>query len=269
MGPTPATWPMLFVWDPPRRTEAPEYTTAKVQFPEALVPPHQVRACPLEVRVHHLRDVWVPSLELHGESSTNFLLADHVSDAWTEQYRTLLEYAGLLMMHSPRLETFDRCDPSIAQYFAPAPSVAGSALHVCIRGFFPSMLAGAIVRQVEDHLAQPHAFPPNTTSMKKWAIASLMGFPDTPIAWRTAYPGLGLALGSGQSLQGAGRPQPSPPARKARGKGVLRRGESEHGFLRTGENGWTAFLFPAPSTGTAARRQGALFIESLELDTRN
>ena len=265
MGPAAATWPMLFVWDPPQHTDASGYAGADIKFPPALVPPHKVRACPLEVRVHHLQDVWVPNLETRRD----LLLADHTSDVWIEQYQTLLEYAGLLMMHSPRLETFDRCDPAIAQYFVPAPCAAGTMLHIHIRGFVPSTLAGAIVHRVEEHLAQPNVLPTNMASIGQWAIASLTGFPDTPIAWRSAYPGLGLALGSGQSLQDAGQTRPSPSARKARGKGVLRRGESEHGFLRTGENGWTALLLPTFPTGASAPRQGTLFVESLELDTRN
>lgn len=76
---------------------------------------------------------------------------------------------------------------------------------------------------------------------------------------------MGLALGSATALpegmhDGLNAAQ---RARKVRRKSHTRRGESEHGFFQTGENGWTILLSP-PSR----KREGAVaLIESVELDT--
>lgn len=171
-------------------------------------------------------------------------------------------------MASPRLQTFDRCEPSIAQYFVPEPCAQGSLIHFRIRGMFPPALADAVVRTIEAWLVR-QTQSASQQPLGSWAAVTLAGFPDTPVAWRTHEPGLGLALGSGQSLHASTSTQPTPSPRKARGKGVVRRGESEHGILRTGENGWTAFLFHSRATISTQEQNGTLFVESVELDTHS
>lgn len=263
-----ASWTMLFAWTPPAQHDRDplDPPSGTVAFPPHLVPTNSVRTLPLETRARAVRDVWVPCLAGGDAPLVNTLLQNSPTEDWREACAALMEYIGLAAASSPRLQTYDRCEPSLAQYHPIDPSAEGSLLHLCIRGIFTPALADAIVQRIEASLkrhAKQHG-PPHTGS---WAAVTLSGFPDTPVAWRSRNPGLGLALGSGLALY-APETQPSPPAHKARRKGTVRRGETEHGILRTGENGWSALLFQGAPTDTL-HRTGTLFVESLELDTRN
>lgn len=264
-----ASWTMLFSWVPPVHIQAEEYESKKPAFPPSLVPPENIRSLPLECYVTTRPDMWIPCLGESDVPMANTLIPDQASETWKEQYSALLEYVGLATIASPRLQTFDRCDPSLAQYDTPAPCTAGTFVHVQMRGMFPPALARAVIHTLNTWLE--HQKGPSVTPARigSWAAVSLTGFPDTSIAWRSRYPGLGLALGSGHSLNGTQPASPSPPARKARGKGIVRRGESEHGMLRTGENGWNAIVLHPPACNPGIHRRGTLFVESLELDTRN
>jgi len=98
-----------------------------------------------------------------------------------------------------------------------------------------------------------------------WASITVSGFSDSPIAWTSKYPGLGLALGSASSRSDAFRDgyNAAQRARKVRRKSHTRRGESEHGLFRTGENGWTMLL----SSDRSQHKGHVALIDSVELDT--
>lgn len=140
--------------------------------------------------------------------------------------------------------------------YAPPPDFApGSCLHMQVAGLLPPALVAQCWGLVWDW-AEAH---------RSCAAISVWGFTDTPVAWQSRYPGHALPLGSGA------RPGMAPPddgytaaqrARKVRRKGHTRAGETEHGILRTGENGYTILLWPAQSDPAPVR-----LLESVELDT--
>jgi len=225
---TVATWPMMCVWSPPMsQTQKSQRIWAPIEFPSV-----QTEPLPLNVHMDVLDDVWIPC----GQASLH----------------ECLEYTALASMHASRLKTFDRVEPHVALYAPPDPSTPGSLLHLRFRGIYPPSLAAALIDALQSWMETCGAASP-------WAAITAIGFADAPVAWQSRYPGLGLALGSGHSLGDA------PPddgwsavqrASKVRRKGHIRRGESEHGFLRTGEHGWTLLVGPRP-----------VLVESVEMDT--
>lgn len=257
-----ATWPMFFVWTPPAKPEAcpDDVMHAPVVFP-ASVPEDSVRRIALDVHTETYPDRWLPCLAQQpdaDDSLADTLLPHQASEAWESARDQLLAFAGLASADSARLQTFDRCPPHVAQYVPMEPSMPGTLVHVRVQGMFAPSFASTVLHTVETWLRSR----PESPNVGNWACITLTGFPDTPLAWCSRYPGLGLALGSGLSVHDTDV-RVQPVASKARRKGTLRRGESEHGIVRTGENGWTALLLPA------SPRSGTLFVESLELDTRN
>ncbi|WFD42479.1 hypothetical protein MPSI1_001124 [Malassezia psittaci] len=256
-----AAWPFLFVWTPPFSLEEDDYKGGSIQFPSDLVPLEMVRPCSLNITSDILNDVWVPQLLIPRkalEKSERITLFD--------QQTSFLEYTGLASVASPRVRTYDRCDSSIAFYSVPEPCVPGLLHRIRIRGMLPSSLVTAIVKILQGVSGTSSGSLKKRSTRPPWAYVSVIGFPDTPIAWRTREPGLGLGLGSGKSIHQMASETTTASLHQSRKKGVLRRGESEHGFLRTGENGWSAFML-APEQ--EAFVEGTLFIESLELDTYN
>ena len=249
-----STWPMLMVWTPPSTLTASDKPRiwAPIEHAALLRSSAALRFLPMDIAIQTIDDVVVPTgtIDLHEDENEAFeKVWDHV------------EWAGIMAWHSPRIRTFDRCDPYVALYRVPTPHTPSCCTHFRLRGFLPTLLLQQLVAMVWQNSAS--SFSASTP----WAILSLSGFRDTPIAWRTKYPGLGLALGSGSSLM-----QPAPDdgytagqrAKKVRRKGHIRRGESEHGFMQSGENGWHLLFFPPSSDA-----QGAIaFLESMEIDTR-
>ncbi|WFD31404.1 ribonuclease P [Malassezia sp. CBS 17886] len=297
-----ATWDMFFVWVPPRTCGASLRIWAPIAFPDALVCRRDVRMLHTSVDAEDVTDVWVPSMVAShgdGEGQTrrgtvddrahstgvetqeddNFVpptptdaAAMHVPAALVHRTErglpstftaALLEWSGLAAYASPRLHTYDRCEPAVASYAPPLGSTPGSFIRIRIAGFLPPSLVRALVHTVWN--SDAHGGLP-------WASFAVSGFADAPVAWCSRHPGLGLALGSGESL--AGTAQTRAPravgARAKRRKGHVRTGESEHGLLRTGENGWTAYLLPRELCGqTGSARRSAAVFESVELDTHN
>ena len=237
---TPATWSMLLVWTPPA---SPNAQRPRVWAPVEYDALRSVRHLSPDVCLDIHSDVWVPA--------SVDICQDTMQDMWSSLHAHL-EWLGLAMWPSPRLRTYDRCDHRIAMYEPPAPSSPSSFVQMTVRGFLTPML---LVRVLECVWA----------SSLPWASLTVSGFADAPIAWASKYPGVGLALGSATALpegmhDGLNAAQ---RARKVRRKSHTRRGESEHGFFQTGENGWTILLSP-PSR----KREGAVaLIESVELDT--
>ncbi|WFD20012.1 ribonuclease P [Malassezia caprae] len=234
-----ASWPCLFVWTPPTPLNAaPARAWAPITLPEALVDPRHVRSVEPDAVVRMHEDVWVPS-------------ACAPSDVGP-----CLEWAGLMALPSPRLRAFDRCEPHVCLYDPPPGSTPGACLHLRVVGLLPPALVARCLQLAWDW-AETH---------RSVAALSVSGFTDTPIAWQSKYPGHGLPLGSG-ALAG-----PAPDdgrtaatrARKVRRKGHIRAGETEHGLLRTGENGYTVLLFPECRAPGEAQVH---LLESVELDT--
>jgi len=237
-----ASWPCLFVWTPPTSLDAASARAwAPITLPESLVDPRNVRPVEPDVVVRMYEDVWVPSCAC----------APGPGDVgpW-------LEWAGLMALPSPRLRAFDRCEPYVCMYDPPPGSAPGACLHLRVVGLLPPALVEQCLQLVWDWV-EAH---------RSVAALSVGGFTDTPIAWQSKYPGHALPLGSG-ALAG-----PAPDdgrtaatrARKVRRKGHIRAGETEHGILRTGENGYTVLLFP--ERGAAGDAQ-VFLLESVELDT--
>lgn len=236
----PATWSMLLVWTPPT---SPDTLSPRVWAPMDYEALRFVRPLTPDVHLDIHSDVWVPA-------SIDICL-DSMQDIWSSLHDHL-EWIGLAMWPSPRLRTYDRCDHRIAMYEPPATSSPGTFAQMTVRGLLTPML---LVRVLECIWA----------SSLPWASAAVSGFADAPIAWTSKYPCVGLALGSATAMPESMHDgyTAAQRARKVRRKSHTRRGESEHGFLRTGENGWTILLSP-PS----CKREGAMaLIESVELDT--
>ncbi|WFD06908.1 ribonuclease P [Malassezia vespertilionis] len=233
-------WALFFVWTPPQDlTAGSRKSWAPIVFPSSV--------CAADVHPVHTKldaadidDAWIPCWN-ETVACTAPLESDQGADACTG----LLEWAGLAALHSPRLRTYDRCDATIAQYTPMAPSSPGRYWHLSARGIFPPSLLLKVQMAV-------------LATRPAWAVMTATGFTDTPVAWRSKHPGLGLALGSGASLAA----QDAPVTKKARHKGHTRRGEAEHGMLRTGENGWTLLMRRAAPTAYAS-----LLVASVELDT--
>lgn len=238
-----ASWPCLFVWTPPAPPNASlARVWAPIAFPEKLVDPSHVRPVAPATMVHLYEDVWVPS---------------RPTAPGPEEVGLWLEWAGLMALPSPRLRAFDRCEPHVCFYDPPPMSTPGACLHGRVVGLLPPALLAQCL-----HIAWTWAETHHSV-----AALSVSGFTDTPIAWQSRYPGHALPLGRG-ALAG-----PTPPndgdtaatrARKVRRKGHIRAGETEHGHLRSGENGYTLLLFPERCADHPAQ---VFLLESVELDT--
>lgn len=238
----PATWSMLLVWAPPEQPGKEPRICAPINY-EPLVKAGALRNAPLEIAVDVCTDVWVPE-RLDASNDSRDSMWSSLHDA--------LEWCGLAFWRSARIQTYDRCDPRVAIYAPPTLSKPSLFTHTGLQGLLPPALLTSILKCVWAHL-EAGCIP--------WACVSVAGFSDTPISWVSKYPGLGLALGSTTalpSLENDGY-KAAQRARKVRRKGHIRRGESEHGFFRTGENGWTMILSP--------RHDQITFVESVELDT--
>jgi len=238
-----ASWPCLFAWTPPAPLDAPSARAwAPITFSEALVDPTNVRFVQPDtvVRVHE--DVWAPRRP-RAPSRRDVGL-------W-------LEWAGLMALPSPRLRAFDRCEPYVCLYDPPPASMASACLHLRVMGWLPPALVAQCLQIAWDWVEAHRSI----------AALSVGGFTDTPIAWQSKYPGHALPLGSG-TLTGVGPPDDgrtaATRARKVRRKGHIRAGETEHGILRSGENGYTILLFPERSADDDAQ---VFLLESVELDT--
>ncbi|WFD36086.1 hypothetical protein MCUN1_002957 [Malassezia cuniculi] len=202
------SWTVLMTWTPPENTTGSAAAAAEIQVP----PPCSLRPLPLEVSAKHVSDAWVPSVSgcLGDEASLD-----------------MLEWCGLAILASPRLLTFSAQHTPVAGY-TPPPSAAGDYMHVRVRGFIAPALAAQVLGFVSAWAQQEHT----------WCYVGVTGFADAPIAWQSAHPGVGLALGSGRSIIAGDDATRKCSRRKVHNKGYIRTGETEHGILRTGENGW-------------------------------
>lgn len=252
----PASWSMLLVWTPPEltTTETPFLHGHRIWAPIEYAPlqqAHVMQALAPTLQMDSCTDVWIPPAPMLATSFESV-----PGDRWTSicEY---LEWTGLASMRAPRLQTYDRCDPQIAMYAPISGSCPGAFLHVHIRGMLPPSLLSCVLDCMWDEL--------DVSPRSAWASITVSGFSDSPIAWTSKYPGLGLALGSASSRSDAFRDgyNAAQRARKVRRKSHTRRGESEHGLFRTGENGWTMLL----SSDRSQHKGHVALIDSVELDT--
>lgn len=251
--PQAPTWNMFFAWTPPARPDAGEAPAlGSIQFP-SLVRSEDVHPIPPQIAARTEHDAWVPAPQTVQPCVAP--VPGMADDSWKDACCDVLEWCGLASIGSPRIKTYDRCDVSVAQVAVPQPCEVGAYLHVRYTGFFPPAQVQRIQQVLEHHrgTAKPSC---------AWNFVNCAGFTDAPISWQSKHPALGLPLGTGHSMIDDTLPdaEPDTPSRKKpRNKGHIRRGESEHGFLRTGENGWCMLH----------TRGGTLLIESVELDTRS
>ena len=251
--PQAATWNVFFAWTPPARPEAREAPThGSVQFP-SYVRSEDVHPVPLQISARTEHDAWVPAPQTVQPCVAP--VPAMAGDSWKDSCCDVLEWCGLASIGSPRIKTYDRCDASEAQVAVPQPCEVGTYLHVRYTGFLPPAQVQRIQQVLERHES-------STQTSCAWDFVNCAGFSDAPISWQSKHPALGLPLGTGHSLIDDTLPAAEADAasrKKPRNKGHIRRGESEHGFLHTGENGWCVL-----------RTKGAtLLLESVELDTRS
>lgn len=228
-GTNEPSWTVLMAWTPPENTQGGSHV-APIKVPS----PCSLRPLPITVATQRVTDAWVPQW------------SDVMSD---ESSLEMLEWCGLAILESPMLRTFNEQIAQTASYLPP-PSTAGEYVHIRLRGFIPP--------QVAAHVALvAHQW---TMKERTWSFVSTTGFADAPIAWQSAHPGVGLALGSGKSVIPGDEAKRKCSRNKIHNKGYMRPGETEHGILRTGENGWCTLLLPSGRV---------MYYESMELDTRN
>ncbi|KAL9933808.1 hypothetical protein V8E36_007466 [Tilletia maclaganii] len=158
----------------------------------------------------------------------------------------LSEWTALSALQSENVRTYSRPDPLVSSISVPTPRWAGSVLHLSLRGFLTPRACTDIVQAVQTYLDASAAPSPSSSSTStdrspaaagarditsqigqsytsareadvgagRWASITADGFEHAPVAWASAYPGLGTALGSGlvlgsavgKGLQGAERP---------------------------------------------------------------
>lgn len=225
------SWTVLLAWTPPENMSG-QTRPSNVQVP----PPCTQRAVPIDVHAQHVPDAWVPDWHT-GATDDASLLA-------------MLEWGGLAALASPRIRTFSEQITPVASYALPAPCSAGEYTHISLRGFIAPQVAC-------EALAAARMW---SDKHERWSFVSTTGFADAPIAWQSAHPGVSLPLGSGKSIVPGDDTARTCSRRKVHNKGYIRPGETEHGILRTGENGWCSFTVP---------HAHMIYVESMELDTHN
>ncbi|KAI8920570.1 ribonuclease P 40kDa subunit-domain-containing protein [Entophlyctis helioformis] len=106
-------------------------------------------------------------------------------DPRTDLAVDLLEWIGMASIGARRLFAADSCDPFVAIYDPPQPSVVGNLLCVTWNGFIPPAFITLVLSTARSMLKTLPGMSSGDKagSIPHWGVLCVAGFDDAPVSW--------------------------------------------------------------------------------------